>query len=85
MKRAITLTGNIDESIPFSPWNLYFSSLNPVPIEELNVNLRKLIAATNSRGSQYQSLERAEKFFKELEENMTKLKDIINETNLSKR
>lgn len=45
----------------------------------------KLIAATNSKGPQYQSLDRAENFFKELEENVTKLNNIVNEKNESKR
>ena len=50
MKKAITYTERKDESKPFNSWNLYFSSLTPVPIEELNVNLGKLIAATNTKG-----------------------------------
>ena len=67
MKSVVGLSEDSrDDSLPFSPWNLYFSSLTPAPIEELNVNLSKLIATTNSKGPQYQSLERAEKFFIDL-------------------
>jgi len=60
MKRVICLSEESrDNGLPFSAWNLYFSSLTPAPIEELNVNLSKLIETTNSKGPQYQSLDRA--------------------------
>ena len=50
MKRVITLNDSIDDGKPFNPWNLYFSYLTPAPIEELNINLSKLIAVANSKG-----------------------------------
>ena len=85
MKKVITLTDTIDENQLFNPWNVYFSSQTPAPIEELNANLGKLIAVTSSKGPQYQSLDRAEKFFTDLEKNVTKLNEIVNETNESRK
>ena len=54
MKKVITYsTGATDKNQPFNAWNFYFSSETPVFIEELNVNLGKLVAISNSIGPQY--------------------------------
>jgi hypothetical protein len=62
MRKLITSSCSKVSNKPFNAWNLYFSSLTPVPIEELNINLGKLIAATYSRAPLFQSLDSAKNF-----------------------
>jgi hypothetical protein len=63
MRKVITYsTGATEKNQPFNAWNFYFSSETPAFIEELNVNLGKLVAISNSIGPQFQSFERAMKF-----------------------
>jgi hypothetical protein len=85
MRKLIGQSSPNDSNKSFNAWDIYFSSQTNLPIEELNVNLGKLIAASNSRGPLFQSLERGENFLTELEKNVTKLQEFINEKKESKK
>lgn len=82
MRNVISLPDTIDKTLSFSPWNIYFSSpTSPSFLEELNTNLTKLLALSNSVAPSYQSFERALNFQKDLEHNMSKFTGIVTEAN----
>ncbi len=85
MKSKIYQATNSDGNVrPLNAWNAFFKPTSDVPSEELIQLVSRLIALSNEKGPHYQSLDRAEKFFKDIE-NATKLNDVFNEKNESKR
>ena len=78
-----TIRNQVEQKKPFNVWDNYFS---PTGIDKFTqLTLHKLLAVISQKGPQYQSLDRAVNFFKDAEENMKKLNDIVNEENNKRR
>ena len=78
-----TIHNQVEQKEHFNVWDTYFS---PTGVDKFTqLTLHKLLAVISQKGPQYQSLDRAVNFFKDAEENMKKLNDIVNEENDKRR